>query len=72
MDRENDRNSFRNQDVTNYISNTAKIGNNVKIWYFSYIGNDTQVGDNVMIGSLTHIDYKVRIGEDTRIENVCS
>ena len=68
MDRENDRNSFRNQDVTNYISNTAKIGNNVKIWHFSYIGNDTQVGDNVMIGSLTHIDYKVRIGEDTRIE----
>jgi UDP-2-acetamido-3-amino-2,3-dideoxy-glucuronate N-acetyltransferase len=68
MDRENDRNSFGNQGVTNYISNTAKIGNNVKIWHFSYIGNDTQVGDNVMIGSLTHIDYKVIIGEDTRIE----
>ena len=68
MDREKDTNSFGNPAVTNYISNTAKIGNNVKIWHFSYIGNDTQVGDNVMIGSLTHIDYKVIIGEDTRIE----
>lgn len=54
--------------VTNYISKTAKIGENVKIWHFAYVGNETEIEDNVMIGSLTHIDYKVKIGENTRIE----
>jgi UDP-2-acetamido-3-amino-2,3-dideoxy-glucuronate N-acetyltransferase len=54
--------------VTNYISKTAKIGKNVKIWHFAYVGNDTIIGDNVMIGSLTHVDYKVKIGDNTRIE----
>ena len=55
-------------EVINYISKTAKIGKNVKIWHFAYIGNETEIGDNVMIGSLTHVDYKVRIGDNTRIE----
>src|ERR687892_712343 len=54
--------------VTNYISKTAKIGKNVKIWHFAYVGNDTVIGDNVMIGSLTHVDYKVKIGDNPRIE----
>jgi UDP-2-acetamido-3-amino-2,3-dideoxy-glucuronate N-acetyltransferase len=54
--------------ITNYISNTARIGRNVKIWHFSYVGNETEIADNVMIGSLTHIDYKVKVGENTRIE----
>jgi UDP-2-acetamido-3-amino-2,3-dideoxy-glucuronate N-acetyltransferase len=54
--------------VINYVSKTASIGKNVKIWHFAYIGNDTLVGDNVMIGSLTHVDYKVKIGDNTRIE----
>lgn len=54
--------------VTNYISKTAKIGENVKIWHFAYVGNETEIEDNVMVGSLTHIDYKVKIGENTRIE----
>jgi len=54
--------------VTNWVSNTAIIGKNVKIWHFTYIGSETRIGDNAMIGSLTHIDYKVSIGESTRIE----
>ena len=59
----------RNDDkITNYISRSAKIGKNVKIWHFAYIGGDTEIGDNVMIGSLTHVDYSVKIGENTRIE----
>src|SRR5919112_1026472 len=53
--------------VTNYISKTAKIGKNVKIWHFAYVGNDTIIGDNVMIGSLTHVDYKVKIGKNVFI-----
>ena len=52
--------------VTNFISDKAKIGNNVKIWHFTYVGdNDTEIGDNVKIGSLVHIDYNVKIGENT-------
>lgn len=54
--------------ITNYISKSAKIGQNVKIWHFAYVGDDTEIGDNVMIGSLSHVDYKVKIGENTRIE----
>lgn len=51
-----------------FISPSALIGKNVKIWHFVYIGNKTEIGDNVMIGSLSHIDYSVKIGENTRIE----
>jgi acetyltransferase-like isoleucine patch superfamily enzyme len=55
-------------NLINFVSETAKIGNNVKIWHFSYIGNNTKIGDNVSIGSLVHIDYNVKIGDNTRIE----
>ena len=54
--------------VNNYVSKTAKIGKNVKIWHFAYVGDNTIIGDNVMIGSLAHIDYAVKIGNNTRIE----
>jgi UDP-2-acetamido-3-amino-2,3-dideoxy-glucuronate N-acetyltransferase len=54
--------------VINFVSPGAKIGENVKIWHFSYIGENTSIGNNVMIGSLTHIDYGVKIGNNCRIE----
>lgn len=54
--------------VTNFISEKAKIGKNVRIWHFAYVGDNTEIGDNVKIGSLTHIDYNVKIGENTMIE----
>ena len=54
--------------VTNFISEKAKIGENVQIWHFSYVGDNSEIGDNVSIGSLAHIDYDVKIGENTRIE----
>jgi acyl-[acyl carrier protein]--UDP-N-acetylglucosamine O-acyltransferase len=55
-------------NLINFVSETAKIGKNVKIWHFSYIGNNTKIGDNVSIGSLVHVDYNVKIGDNTRIE----
>jgi acetyltransferase-like isoleucine patch superfamily enzyme len=58
----------QSNNLTNFISETAKIGKNVKIWHFSYIGNNSEIGDNVSIGSLVHIDYNVKIGDNTRIE----
>jgi len=56
--------------VNNFISEKAKIGNNVKIWHFAYIGDNTEIGDGVKIGSLAHIDYDVKIGENTMIEGL--
>jgi Acyl-[acyl carrier protein]--UDP-N-acetylglucosamine O-acyltransferase len=47
--------------VTNFISEKAKIGDNVQIWHFSYVGDDVEIGDNVKIGSLAHIDYDVKL-----------
>ena len=58
----------KSNNLINFVSETAKIGKNVKIWHFSYIGNNTEIGDNVSIGSLVHIDYNVKIGDNTRIE----
>ena len=55
---------------SNFVSETAKIGNNVKIWHFAYVGDDTEIGDNVKIGSLAHVDYDVKIGENTMIEGL--
>jgi len=54
--------------VTNFISEKAKIGENVQIWHFTYVGDNTEIGNNVKIGSLAHIDYNVKIGENTKVE----
>lgn len=56
--------------VTNFISEKAKIGRNVRIWHFAYVGDNTEIGENVKIGSLAHIDYNVKIGENTMIEGL--
>ncbi len=56
--------------VTNHISETAKIGKNVRIWHFAYVGDNTVIGDNVKIGSLAHVDYNVIVGENTMIEGL--
>ena len=56
--------------VVNFISENAKIGDNVKIWHFAYVGEDTEIGDNVKIGSLAHVDYDVKIGSNTMIEGL--
>ena len=56
--------------VTNYISDKAKVGKNVKIWHFAYVGDNVEIGNDVKIGSLTHIDYDVKIGDNTLIEGL--
>ena len=54
----------------NFISKTALIGQNTKIWNLVYIGDSTKIGDNVTIGSLSHIDYNVKIGNNVKIEGL--
>ena len=56
--------------ITNFISEKAKLGKNVRVWHFAYVGDDTEIGDNVKIGSLAHVDYNVKIGENTMIEGL--
>ena len=56
--------------VENFISEKAKIGDNVKIWHFAYVGDNTEIGDDVKIGSLAHVDYDVKIGNNTMIEGL--
>ena len=56
--------------VENFVSEKAKIGNNVKIWHFAYVGDNTEIGNNVKIGSLAHVDYDVKIGNNTMIEGL--
>jgi UDP-2-acetamido-3-amino-2,3-dideoxy-glucuronate N-acetyltransferase len=58
----------KKDQIIQYVSKTANLGKNVKIWHFAYVGDNTIIGDNVMIGSLAHIDYAVKIGNNTRIE----
>ena len=56
--------------VNNYISEKARIGENVKVWHFAYVGDNSEIGDNVKIGSLSHVDYDVKIGENTMVEGL--
>src|SRR5207247_2854762 len=56
--------------VTNFVSDKAKLGKNVRIWHFAYVGDNTEIGDNVKIGSLAHVDYNVKIGDNTMIEGM--
>jgi len=56
--------------VTNFVSEKAKLGKNVRIWHFAYVGDNTEIEDNVKIGSLAHVDYNVKIGENTMIEGL--
>src|SRR5919199_1235105 len=55
--------------VINYISTTARIGKNVKIWHFAYVGDDTIIGDTVedgaVIGSRAAIRPGIRIGTNS-------
>ncbi len=53
--------------VINFVSESAKVGKNVKIWHFAYVGDDVEIGDNVKIGSPTvHLDYGAKVGEGTK------
>ena len=54
--------------ISSFISKSAKIGKNVKVWHFSYIGDNSIIEDNVIIGAQAHIDYNVKIGENSKIE----
>ena len=56
--------------VENFVSEKARIGNNVKIWHFAYVGDNTEIGNDVKIGSLAHVDYNVKIGNNTMIEGL--
>ena len=53
--------------VTNYISDKAKIGNNVKIASLAHIDYDVKIGDNTLIEGLVYIPPLSRIGKNVFI-----
>ena len=55
--------------VTNFISEKAKIGDNVKIWHFSYVGDNTKIEGNAFIPPLSRIGKNVFIGPAVVLTN---
>ncbi|WP_299116980.1 UDP-3-O-(3-hydroxymyristoyl)glucosamine N-acyltransferase [uncultured Winogradskyella sp.] len=48
-----------------YISESAKIGENIYVGAFSYIGNNVKLGDNVKIFPNSYIGDNVTLGDNT-------
>ena len=56
---------------TFFVSETAKIGQRVKIWHFAVILDGVVIGDDVSIGSGSEIGRDSLIGSGTRIGAHC-
>ena len=53
----------KENQIIQYVSNTAKIGKNVKIWHFAYVGDNTTIGDNVIsLHFFLFLLYLIHIG----------
>ncbi|GGI57526.1 UDP-3-O-(3-hydroxymyristoyl)glucosamine N-acyltransferase [Winogradskyella haliclonae] len=48
-----------------YVSESAKVGENIYLGAFSYIGNNVKLGDNVKIFPNSYIGDNVTIGDNT-------
>src|ERR671910_224303 len=42
----------KEDQIIKYVSNTAQIGKNVKIWHFAYVGDKTIIGVTVEDGAI--------------------
>ena len=54
-------------ETPSFISETAKVGENLYLGAFSYINNNVVIGNNVKIYPNVYIDDNVKIGDDTVI-----
>ena len=54
-------------ETPSYISDSAKVGNNLYLGVFSHIGNEVVIGDNVKIYPNVYIGDNVTIGSNTTI-----
>jgi len=50
-----------------YISETAKLGENIYLGAFAYIGNNVEIGDNVKIYPNAYIGDNTKIGDNSTI-----
>lgn len=60
---------MKTETQNNVISESARIGNNLKIGYFNIIEDGVVIGDNVEIGNYCHLKSGVVIGDNTVIMN---
>jgi UDP-2-acetamido-3-amino-2,3-dideoxy-glucuronate N-acetyltransferase len=51
------------------VSDSTKLGDNIKIWNQVQVRENAVIGDNVIIGKNTYVDHGVTIGKNTRIQN---
>ena len=54
---------------SSFISETAKIGKNTKIWHFSHVMDDVEIGENCVIGQNVLVAKGVKIGNNCKIQN---
>lgn len=52
-----------------FISDTAKLGKNVKVGYYTIIEDDVVIGDNCVIGNNVTIYKGTKIGNNVRIDD---
>jgi len=50
-----------------YVSETAKLGENIYLGAFAYIGNNVEIGDNVKIYPNAYIGDNTKIGDNSTI-----
>ncbi|MDX1285093.1 MAG: UDP-3-O-(3-hydroxymyristoyl)glucosamine N-acyltransferase, partial [Draconibacterium sp.] len=48
----------------NYVSETAKVGEDIYLGAFSYVGNNSKVGNNVKLYPQVHVGDNVTIGDN--------
>lgn len=53
----------------NYISNTSKLGKNVKVGYYTIIEDNVIIGDNCLIGNNVTIYKGSNIGSNVRVDD---
>jgi UDP-3-O-[3-hydroxymyristoyl] glucosamine N-acyltransferase len=55
--------------MNTFISNSAKIGNNISFGHFTVVEDDVEIGDNCVIGHNVIIRKGTKIGQNVRIDD---
>jgi UDP-2-acetamido-3-amino-2,3-dideoxy-glucuronate N-acetyltransferase len=65
------RHEFDGKEITAFIDETVKLGENTIVWWYSRVFGWAVLGDNVSIGAGTEIGRGAIIGNGTRIGANC-
>ncbi len=51
------------------VSETATIGDDVKIWHLAQVREEASLGDNCIVGRGAYVDHGVTVGQNSKIQN---